>query len=49
MPKINTKDDTIWESNSSDDELDTDFEDAGTDYDSDTSDEDWVPNEDEVK
>ena len=49
MPKPNTKDDAIRESDSSDDESDADFDDAGTDYDSDTSNEDWVPDEDEVE
>ena len=34
MPKTNTKDDAIRESDSSDDESDADFDDAATDYDS---------------
>ena len=49
MPKQNTKDDAIRGPGSSDDESDDDFDDAGTNYDSNTSDEDWVPNEDEVE
>ena len=49
MPKTNTKDDPIQESDSSDDESDADFDNAGTDYDSDTFHDEWVPDEDEVE
>ena len=41
---------TLFEDpDSSDDESDDDFDDAGTNYDSNTSDENWVPDEDEVE
>ena len=49
MPKTNTKDDPIQESDSSDDESDAEFDNAGTDYDSDTFHDEWVPDEDEVE
>ena len=48
IPNTNTKEDAIRESYSSDHESDADF-DASTDCGSDISDEDWMPDEDEVE
>lgn len=49
IPKIDARQDDKQEPEISDDEWEDDIDDAGTDYNSDTSDEDWVPDDEEIE